>query len=467
MELKMHKNFRGFYTPRDEDLSSLWMSDKTIFIFDTNTLFNLYRCEKQTREDLLNVMRKISKQSWFPFQVYYEYQRNRKEVISDSIKSLEAIKTTLRSVSNQTEKALSEGKVKKHLYSSLSNELNELQKELIIPIDKFITTNIEPRIEEKKLIGKSDFIRKSIDKIIGDNCGDVPSQNIIDMINKEGEERYKSKIPPGFSDAPNKKGDSFFSSIKFSDKFGDLYLWMEIIEKAKKSKGHNIFFISDDVKKDWWFIHNGERVGPLESLQTEIYNASEIDTFRMLTQSSFLYEAKKFLKGIKVSDSSVEEAKTFSIIDKDFSFEGLRTNIKSNSYSHLWGDNTNLTRGALSESSDDTINMKFSSILNEYTNIRDEYSILFKSFQKAQELAEEYYQNNKIHSPLKDALSLLMAKAISYIEEIEPIITELKSRLTLNDWTDFNHIFQECHSYIHINMVELRNTLSKIESLLL
>lgn len=55
-----------------------------------------------------------------------------------------------------------------------------------------------------------------------------------------------------------------------------MILWFQIIEKAKKSQ-KNIIFVSDDVKKDWWIIKDGEKIMPLPALKKEILTEAKVD----------------------------------------------------------------------------------------------------------------------------------------------------------------------------------------------
>ncbi|HDR2390294.1 TPA: PIN-like domain-containing protein [Enterobacter roggenkampii] len=309
----MRNKFCGFYNPKQDDYKQIWNDEKTLFIFDTNTLLNLYRCEEETKDDILNVMKTLSKRSWFPFHVCLEYQRNRIKVISQSIKSLETLKKSISSLVNSTDNALSEAQVKKHLYTSLSEEISLLKESLSTSIDTFIREKIEPRIKTKEKIKNSDSIRKVLDVIIGDNCGDMPDQEKINSINEEGIKRYATKIPPGFMDEKEKgENTSHYNGIEFKDKFGDLYLWKEIIDIAKQHENYNIIFVTDDSKKDWWFTYDNKTIGPSEPLQTEIYFNSNIAGFRMISHSSFLYEAGKYLDNLKIKESSVEDIKEIS-----------------------------------------------------------------------------------------------------------------------------------------------------------
>lgn len=305
----MKSTFLGFYSTPTESAENIWLDDSTLFVFDTNCLLNLYRCEDHTREDILKVMDAIASRTWIPFQVGFEYQRNRRSVIEDSIKSLRNIKNELESI--YTKEILSSGGVKKHLYNSLSKELSNLQEKIKEPIEKYINEKITPRIESKKRISGHDIIRDRIDIITSNKVGEIPTQEQINKINALGEKRYENKIPPGFKDA-SKKSKSFFSGVEFQDKFGDLYLWREIVEKSKSDKIKNVIFICDDNKEDWWFLHSGKTHGVLESLKTEICNEANLRNFKLINQLTFLHEAKNYLKDIEISESSLKEVEELS-----------------------------------------------------------------------------------------------------------------------------------------------------------
>lgn len=307
----MKSTFFGFYSIDEESLRNIWKSKSTLFVFDTNCLLNLYRCEDQTRDDILNVMKEIASRSWIPFQVGFEYQKNRRIVIEESINSLNKIQQELESIYKNN--ILSSCGIKKHLYNSLSDEIQELQEKIKKPIDDYIQNKISPRIASKKSISELDIIRNRIDTIIQDKVGSAPTQEKINAINEEGKTRYANKQPPGFMDE-NKKESSFFAKVELQDKFGDLYLWKEIIEISKSEKIKNVIFICDDNKKDWWFIQSGKTHGVLESLKTEICNESNIDNFKIINQLTFLHEAKNHLENISIQESSLKEVEELSHI---------------------------------------------------------------------------------------------------------------------------------------------------------
>lgn len=303
----MRNTFCGFYSLSDEDvIRRIWNSDKTIFIFDTNCLLNLYRCEDKTRDDILSVMARVSHNIWLPFFVCLEYQKNRRNVITESIDSLNKISNSLNKVVNSVTDSLSEGKVKKHLYNSLSEGVHSLQSEIKPLIDKFIQEHIEPRINSKTKINIKDTIRDEIDNLVSEKCGSPPTKEWVSNVNSNGDYRYKNLIPPGFLDS-TKKGKKHYRGLEFEDKYGDLYIWMEILDKCHSENIENVILICDDNKDDWWYETKGITHGPLESLQTEIYANSNVKNFKLLNQATFLRDAQKYLSDITIDLESLKE----------------------------------------------------------------------------------------------------------------------------------------------------------------
>ena len=69
---------------------------------------------------------------------------------------------------------------------------------------------------------------------------------------EEGEWRYKQELPPGYMDFTEKQG---------IQKYGDLIIWKEILNKAKKDNC-SVIFITNDVKQDWYEAHD-KRQNPI------------------------------------------------------------------------------------------------------------------------------------------------------------------------------------------------------------
>jgi len=119
--------------------------------------------------------------------------------------------------------------------------------------------------------------------------GAKPTDERLAEIRNEGEERYAKKIPPGFEDA-KKGGDG-------GDKFGDLIIWKEMMEKAKADQ-RPIIFVTDDGKSDWWHIHHGKKIGPHPHLVEEFLTAT--------SQQFHIYELPQFLRYSAETGSAIQ-----------------------------------------------------------------------------------------------------------------------------------------------------------------
>ena len=124
--------------------------------------------------------------------------------------------------------------------------------------------------------------------------GKKPTEERLAAIRKEGEERYAKKIPPGFEDAKKTEGD----------KFGDLIIWKEMLEKAKADQ-RPMIFVTDDGKSDWWHSHHGKKLGPHPAL---------IEEFLGITGQQFhIYELPQFLRYAGETGSAIQEEAVLQI----------------------------------------------------------------------------------------------------------------------------------------------------------
>lgn len=262
----MKKTFREYHQYSENEFKKLW--NECIFVFDTNTLLNMYRYRRDTVDKYFEVLSelKIKNKLWIPHQVGFEFYENRITVISNYEKSYDAILDILKSTKDSIDKDY-----KNHPFLDW--------EELKGNIDKGLETVIKDISKKKqshpKLLDKDDILEK-INNLFNSCVGECFDDKKLIEIKKDGEIRYSKKIPPGFKDA--KKDDD--------KKYGDLILWKQIIEKAKVTK-KPIIFISGDVKEDWWLEKDGKRIMPLPQLKKEIYDEAEVD-FHIYTADRFL-----------------------------------------------------------------------------------------------------------------------------------------------------------------------------------
>lgn len=79
----MHRAIWEYLIPSPDEKKQLW--NGCVFVFDTNVLLNLYRYTANTRDTLLTALDDLKDRVWIPYQVAYEYAKNRFDVICETI----------------------------------------------------------------------------------------------------------------------------------------------------------------------------------------------------------------------------------------------------------------------------------------------------------------------------------------------------------------------------------------------
>jgi predicted nucleic acid-binding protein len=78
----MREQFSCFYNDEsDSYLKPIWEDEKTLFVFDTNVLIDLYSFQPESREDFFKVLDKLKDRIWIPYHVGLEFQRRRLDII--------------------------------------------------------------------------------------------------------------------------------------------------------------------------------------------------------------------------------------------------------------------------------------------------------------------------------------------------------------------------------------------------
>jgi len=276
--------FPGYFKKSDDEISEMWVNG--IICFDANVLLNLYRYSDETRNELIGLIEKLSKQICLPHQAALEFNRNRYEVIAEQEKTYKEFISKL----NQIEEDLKS--TSKPPFLSKKNH-NALQK-----VFESVKNEVEQSIEKYIRYFKQDEIFNKISKLFEGKISDPFEVKEIELILKEGTERYEKKIPPGYEDAKAKKDDK---------KFGDLILWKQLIKIAKE-KSQPIILITDERKEDWWWkINDGRIMGPRYELVQEMKVISQVD-FHMYSSERFLSFGLKYLN-VHVNKKAIEELK--------------------------------------------------------------------------------------------------------------------------------------------------------------
>ena len=250
--------YKGNYIPSHD---RRW--DKSaFFIFDANILLNLYGFRKATRNKWFEAMAGLSDRIFMPYQVAVEYHRNLKTKI-DSVKSLTASEATALFAKSETSQPLA----KYHPLSSLNEELKSAAGNSI---------SSKKKTAEAIDMWKKEFdsewleIRDHIASLFTEaKLGAQPSKEQIKNWCEMGKQRYESKIPPGYKDQ-NKGNNVSDDGHKYhsGNKFGDLFVWQEILAESLKRDAPAIF-VSAEKKPDWVRKNDADEYVARYELSTE------------------------------------------------------------------------------------------------------------------------------------------------------------------------------------------------------
>ncbi len=312
----MKTSFPGWYAKTPEELKALW--DASIIVPDTNILLHLVRHSANVRSQLMAVFDRKRDELWIPYQVGVEFQRRRLDVQQGALDAYDRLVEDLISFGNQTRNRLSNYRA--HPVIDVEAELAAL--------DRYISTAQE-RMAEAKARHPSDELAASFERVtmlFEGRVGTKPTAERLAAIRKEGEERYAKKTPPGFEDAKKDAGD----------KFGDLIIWKEMIEKAKSDQ-RPVIFVTDDGKADWWYIHHGKKVGPHPELveefltdtgqQFHIYDLPQFLRYSVETGSAIQPDAVQQITETVIADSESAVTQTENV-ERAVAINGLRAEIR-------------------------------------------------------------------------------------------------------------------------------------------
>ena len=280
----MKETFSEYQPYEKEKIIGLW--SKAHFVFDTNVILNLYRYSSNTSEMFINIISDLTDRIWLPYQVGLEFNKNRLGVISDQKKKYLAfnkdIENLIKEVENKNKNPFFSQPLTEKIISIRIEIYEEVQR-ITEKYDKFFTT--DPLLEK-------------INSIFENKVGEEYSEEKMLEINKDGEKRYKNKIPPGYCD-DNKPQN---------EKFGDLILWNQIIDRAVSTK-NDVIFILDDRKEDWWLESQGKTISPRPELLKE-FKTKTSRHIHFYKPDQFLEHSNTYLKKT-VQRQTIEEVKNY------------------------------------------------------------------------------------------------------------------------------------------------------------
>ncbi|MDA1584576.1 PIN-like domain-containing protein [Bacillus cereus group sp. TH230-1LC] len=295
----MLEQFKGFVPYSDKEIKELW--NKATIVVDTNILINFYRFtnSESTKSlmDILNNLKSVGR-LWIPNHVALEYFMNYEYFMYKQSEGYKLLERNLIQLKQNAEKIIKDVK-KQHPYVAIEKFqffIDNIQQSNHV-LQNLISAEVDKLPDFKS-------IQEDILELLNGIVGEPFNQERINQIEKEGQERYKSKVPPGFLDN-NKDGYIAYGDNSYHKMYGDLILWKQIIDIANYGEsGTPVIFITEDLKEDWW-VRKGETVvRPQPQLIQEFYNVTK-QNFYMYRTEEFLRYAIQYLS-VEVTDELVK-----------------------------------------------------------------------------------------------------------------------------------------------------------------
>jgi len=272
----MREKFPGFYRPTDEEFKALWQT--AMIVPDTNVLLTLYRVSETTRAKLLQIFEGFGERLFVPHQVGFEFQRRRIEVIDEQKKAYEKVESQIKGLAKKAA-----GNMGRHPRLDKS-DLEERISKALEPIQAHVVETREKHPDP--IVGDDalgvDTVRDELDLILAGRLGEPRDP---EELLKLGRRRYERDQPPGFEDREKDE----------PDRYGDLAIWLDMIDKAREEK-KGVIFVTEERKADWWWKRATEILAPRFELVEEMRREAEGQQFYMYGLEQFMSRAAEELE---------------------------------------------------------------------------------------------------------------------------------------------------------------------------
>ncbi|GAA0967929.1 hypothetical protein GCM10009555_012460 [Acrocarpospora macrocephala] len=302
--------FREYYPPAEEQRRTVMT--KGLVCLDTNVLLDAYRFAPQAREELLNVLEKLGGRLWIPYQVAFEFHKNRISVIGDQAKAYISVLDAIEGITEYFKENVSD-KIRT-LGRTVALTQEEQQRILeLIPESIFVAWQAIDDLKTQHGISldmiSEDPVLKRLEGLLKGKVGERPTPEAEQRAREEAKRRAAENIPPGFADQKNK-----------ADSSGDYLVWSQVLEEAKSRK-MPILFVTRDTKDDWFRKEKGRTISARPELIREAREITGNDLVIMETRS-FLFHSREYLDAT-VSDELLSQVEKLPEVESRPEFEDV------------------------------------------------------------------------------------------------------------------------------------------------
>lgn len=235
--------------------------DELMIVFDTSALCKMYDMTDSAKLTMISVLDYLKDRIFIPGHVLAEYHKNRIKVINNPLQEKYKIPACFVNTALKVDgKKFIERLGKGNYYHPFISE--EAYKRAIKKLDDAIDalSRINTVLKDEFDIRKAEIANLVDHDEIKDmlatlQIGEEYSFYVMMKLCEEGEFRYRNSIPPGYMDAQKINGKCKLGL----DIYGDLFIWKQIVEKAK-DEHKDVLFLCNDTKEDWWEDYNAKKL---------------------------------------------------------------------------------------------------------------------------------------------------------------------------------------------------------------
>lgn len=274
--------------------------DNLIIIPDTNILLYLYKCSFNSSQNIVELLNKVRDKIFVPSRVYEEYIAHKDNEQAKIDKKYDKFTKDLRNQVNEVKVKISGSISESRKYGfpncdvleiGINNHLDNTVQAILAYARSLSSEKQQKSVQIANVEQLIQFLQTR-EKVL-------PKPNILQVMEyvKEGEFRFRYKMPPGYMDEEEKdkqakkdaSKDNFEGRIR---KYGDLFVWKDILKIGSDANPETtVLFLTNDIKEDWWIlegeVNNRQPVRIREELFEEYYAVTGNDKIEFMTLPKF------------------------------------------------------------------------------------------------------------------------------------------------------------------------------------
>jgi PIN like domain len=293
----VREQFAAYYPPDPERRREFVTAG--LVALDTNVLLDLYRMNKDARDDVLGLFRQLGDRLWVPHQAALEFHQNRFVVIHDQEQVLRKLQKEVADTEGQLERIA--GDVRNHPVID-RKALEGVIRESFAKVRSYLEGLGQEPILSIKTAMESDPVLDAVTALLADKVGLAYPPDEMAKVEADGMQRVKAKRPPGYADA-KKEG---------TQAAGDYVLWRQLLDEATTRK-LPVLLVTNDQKEDWYRRLHGITIGPRTELIAEMLDEAGVP-FHAQTLERFLGSAGPILRSVK--ETTVTEVRRIAEADR-------------------------------------------------------------------------------------------------------------------------------------------------------